>query len=55
MTYELWVKGVLGVHQDKLVLYSVFGSFLEAQAAMHKMLKKGMFATIVRKEAKVAV
>lgn len=55
MTYELWVKGTLGVHKDKLVLYSVFGSFTEAQVAMHKLLKKGMFATIVRKEARVAV
>ena len=55
MTYELWVKGTLGVHKDKLVLYSVFGSFTEAQVAMHKLLKEGMFATIVRKEARVAV
>ena len=53
--YELWVKGRLGMHQDKLVLYSVHSTFLEAQLVMHRLLKRGTFATIVRKEVKNAV
>ena len=55
VTYELWVKGTLGVHENKLVLYSVFGDFVEAQTAMHRLLKRGTFATIVRKGGKSAV
>ena len=54
MTYELWVKGDLGIHKDKLVLKSVHVSYVDAQTSMVKELRKGYFATIVKKEVKVA-
>jgi len=51
--YELWVKGSLGVHKDKLVLCSVHLTHADAQRHMMKVLKKGDFATITRKEVKI--
>lgn len=53
MTYEIWVKGELGIHKDKLILSSVHTNFLEAQNEMMKKLKSGEFATMSRKEVKI--
>lgn len=53
MTYELWVKGNLGIHKDKLVLSSVHTDYVDAQVLMMRALKKGKFATIVRKESRI--
>lgn len=53
VTYEIWVKGELGIHKDKLILSSVHTNFLEAQNEMMKKLKSGEFATMSRKEVKI--